>query len=66
MRNFDGFVKSISRPLMATHPKGTLHSLKVLLFQMPDALAKETVRTLVPECPLKSMVDRLATISLVT
>ena len=62
----DERIKSISRPLMATYPKGTLLERLVLLNRFPDALAKETVRTLVPECPLKSLVEGFAIKSLVT
>jgi len=51
---------------MAAHPKGTLQCGQTLLFHLPDALAKETDWTLVPECPLKSLVVRFATASLVT
>jgi hypothetical protein len=61
-----GFVKSFSRPRMAIYPKGTLLQRQVLLFHQPDASAGEAVRTLVPSCPLKSLVERFATISLVT
>jgi hypothetical protein len=36
------------------------------VISLPDALANEAVMTLVPECPLKSLVGRFAAISLVT
>jgi hypothetical protein len=66
LRLLDDFLKSFSRPCMAIYPKGTLLRRQVLLFHQPDASASEAVRTLVPLCPLKSLVERFATISLVT
>ena len=62
-RILDWFVKSFFRPPVATHPKGTLRGRQILLFHLPDALANEIDRTLVPKCPLKILVDRFAATS---
>jgi hypothetical protein len=64
--NFDEPVKSCFQALQGHISERNFALALSSVISLPDALANEAVMTLVPECPLKSLVGRFAAISLVT
>ena len=66
MPKLDEAVKSCFQALQGHISERNFALALSSVISLPDALANEAVMTLVPECPLKSLVGRFAAISLVT